>query len=69
MIARFRGIAEQKRDTPQRGERDQNVDDPADNARLTSEEEADDVELKQTYAAPVDAADDQQRQRNFIQHR
>ena len=52
-------VPEQKRDTPQRRQSDDNIDDTADDPWLSAEEERDQIELKQANAAPVDTAYDQ----------
>lgn len=58
-VAGFGRISEQKRDTPQRRQSDDNIDDTADDPWLSAEEERDQIELKQANAAPVDTAYDQ----------
>ena len=73
MVLRFfkecvAGVTEKQGDAPDRREGDQNINDPAHYAALTAADEADEVKLKDTDAAPVEAADDQQRERDFVKH-
>ena len=59
-------VAEEQRNAPHRRKSHKDIDYPADHARLTAADEADEVELKNTDAAPVETADHKQRQRDFV---
>ena len=62
--------AEEQRDAPERGEADQRVDHAADGGGLSAEEPRDEIKAEQPDAAPVDAADDKQREGDAIhEHR
>ena len=60
-VACLRSVSEQKRNAPQSRQSNENIYDPAYDTGLSSEEEADYIKLKQSDAAPVDTAYDQQR--------
>ena len=66
MLAGGGGVPEQEGDAPQGGKPHQGKDDPAEGGALAAEEETDQVEPKNADAAPVDAADDGQRQGKFV---
>ncbi len=59
---------EEKRDAPERGKRHKNVNNSADNARRAAEDPCHKVEAEQTDKPPVQPADKQDKQRNFIHH-
>ena len=59
-------VAEEEGDAPQTCDAHQWVDDAADGAHLPAEEEGNAVKAKQTHAAPVQCANDDQHQRQFI---
>ena len=61
-------LTEKQRDTPDCREGNENIDDSAHNAALTAADEADEVELENTDAAPVEAADNEQRKRDSVKH-
>ena len=53
-------LSEQQRNTPNRRNCDQSVDNSADNRALPAENPANDVKLEKPDGAPIDAADDNQ---------
>ena len=59
-------VAEEKGDAPQACDAHQWVDDAADSAHLSTEEEGHAVNAKQTHAAPVQCAHDHQHQSQLI---
>lgn len=61
-----RHIPEQQRDAPHGGQAHDGIDDPADHAGRSAAGEGHQVELEQPHAAPVQTADDQQGQGDFI---
>ena len=65
----IRAVTKQQRDAPQRGYADQSVNDPAHHTRLPTEQEGDQIKTEQADAAPVQAADDGERQSDLIQHK
>ena len=60
--------AEQERDAPERCKADKAVNNAAHDACLPAEQERDQIETEQADAAPVQTADDGERQCNFINH-
>ena len=60
------GVAEQERNAPYSRKRHNDIDYPADNAVLSAADKTDEIELENAYAAPIQSADDQKRQRYFI---
>ena len=60
--------AEQQADAPKGAQSDHHIDDSADNAGLSTTDPGHEVKLEKANQAPVDAADNQQRQCDFIQH-
>ncbi len=61
-------IPEQEGDAPQSSQSDQCEDHTADSSSLATKQPANDIKLEDTDAAPVDGADDDQDQRNLVQH-
>ena len=59
-------VPEEQRDAPDAGQPHQGIDDPAENGHLPAAEEGYDVEAENADAAPVQRADDGQRQGNFV---
>lgn len=60
--------AEQHTDTPQSAQRHHYIDNTADNPGLSTTDPGHEVKLEKAHKAPVEAADNQQRQSDFIQH-
>jgi len=60
-------IVKQKADGPDGAQSDQCVHNAADNGIHTAEQPGDQIELENTDQSPVDSADDQQCQCDFIQ--
>lgn len=60
--------AEQHTDAPQSAQRHYYIDNTADNPGLSTTDPGHEVKLEKAHKAPVEAADNQQRQSDFIQH-
>lgn len=61
-------IPEQEGDAPQSSQSDQREDHAANSSSLATKQPANDIKLEDTDAAPVDGTDDDQDQRNLVQH-
>lgn len=70
LLFRFHQLVflEEKRNTPKRGERDNDVDDSADYARRAAENPCHEVKAEKTDQTPVQTADEQYEQCDFIHH-
>lgn len=61
-------VAEEKGDAPQAGGANQGVDDAAEHGCLAAKDRGDQIELEDADQPPVDGADDDQKQCNFVQN-
>ena len=59
-------VFEQKCDGPETGKTDQSIDDTAGNGKLSAEQVSDNVDSEQTDTAPVQRADNYQRETDII---
>jgi hypothetical protein len=59
-------LSEQQRDAPDGAKPHKGVDYAADRGGLSAEQPCDHIKAEQTYAAPVEAADNGEYQRDFI---